>query len=421
MLVGIDVGSHKICTLIGEDLSAGAVRVLGVGHAPSVGVRAGEIVHVDDAAGAIAASVERAERIAGVTVDRAYVGISSPGLLGANNRGLLPFGRRPRPVDPGDVARALEVAGTVPVDADRAVLHVLPRYFTVDNGVPVISPLNMEGHRLQAEVHIVTAPAAALGNLRRCLAMAEITPAALVMSTLAAGGAVLTPDERELGCFLVDLGAATTAVACYVEGALAHTAVLPVGGRHMTNDLGVMLQTPLAEAERLKTAHGHALPELDDDTTEIETASFGDAERRTTTRRYVSEVLAARVDEIAEMVAIEIERAGFTGRLPAGAVLVGGGTELAGIPRRLGARWDVPVRIGRPSKVVGLADATRGPAHAAAVGLLLWAASGASDAALSPRDAPAHTGAPGLARVADWFRQAFLPGGGRRRWEGGGG
>jgi cell division protein FtsA len=414
MIVGIDIGSHKICTLVGEVLAGGGVRLLGMGHAPAGGIRAGEVVHVEEAAGAIAASVERAERMAGIKIDRALVGITGPSIEGANNQGVLPCGRRPRPITAEDVDRALDIAGTVPVGADRTVLHVLPRYFAVDDGVPVVSPINMAGHRVRAEVHIVTASAAPVANLRRCLSMAEVVPTGLVMSTLAAAEAVLTPDERALGAFVVDLGAAVTGLACYVDGALAHTAVLPVGGRHMTNDLSVILQTPVAEAERIKGAHGHVLPELDDDATAIDVVPFGDDGRRSTTRLYVSEVLAARADEIADLVSAELESAGFAGHMPAGAILVGGGTELAGIPRRLGARWGVPVRVGRPSRLLGLADAVRGPAHAGVVGLLLWGDRAAHDAA-QPLSSPSDASS-GMARVLAWARTAFLPGGNARSW-----
>jgi cell division protein FtsA len=413
MIVAIDIGSHKICTLVGEVLPGGVVRLLGMGHAPAGGIRAGEIVHVEEAAGAIANSVERAERVAGIKIDRAIVGITGPSLIGSPGQGLLPCGRRPRPVTADDVARVLEVAGTVPLGADRALLHVLPRFFQVDDGGPVASPVNMEGHRLTAHVHIVMAAASTLSNLRCCLEMAEVIPSGLVMSTLAGAEAVLSPDERDLGVFVVDLGGGVTGLAAYQDGALAHTSVLRVGGRHMTNDISVTLQTPLSEAERIKSTHGHVLPELDDEETEIEVVPFGDDERRITTRRYVSEILAARADELANLVTDELERADLLGRLPAGAVLIGGGTELAGLPRRLGARWGVPVRVGRPARLLGLADAARGPAHADAVGLLLWSARGAPDAAVAPT---VTEGASLLERLIAWLRTAFVPGAGKKGW-----
>jgi cell division protein FtsA len=416
MLAGIDIGSHKVCTLIGEALPRGGVRILGMGHAPAAGIRRGEIVHVEDAAGAIAASVERAERTSGLRVDQAVVGITGPHLAGVGNRAVVPVSRRPRPIESADVDRVLEAAGALPQPADREVLHVLPQAFTVDSTGPVFSPLGMEGVRLEADVHIVTAAAAALTHLRRCLELAELRSAALTMSTLAAAEATLTRDERELGVFVVDLGSACTGLACYRHGLLVHSGVVPIGGRHMTNDLAVVLQTPLAQAERIKITHGHVLPDLDKDPVEIPIKPFGEAVERTMSRRHASEVLAARADEIGRLVEAEVERAGLAGKLPAGAVLVGGTSELGGLARRLCTQWQLPVRLGRPQDVLGLGDAARGPAHAAAVGLLLWRIRDVQDARDLPIGQAVRPVPAGAGRLLAWVRQAFVPGGGQRGW-----
>ena len=412
-IAGIDIGSHKICTLIGEALPGGGVRVLGIGHAPSVGIRRSEVVHVDDAAGAIAASIERAERVAGVSVRRAVVGITGTHIESQANHAGVPMGRRPREVDPADVERVLATAGALPLEPGREVLHVLPRSYRLDGGGPVVSPIGMEGYRLEVEVCVITASTAALTNLRRCLQLAEVTPSALVFSTLAAAEAVLTPDERELGAMAVDLGASATGVACFRDGTLVHSAVLPVGSRHMTNDLAVVLQTPLDQAERIKTAHGHVLPELDDDDVALDIVPFGEAERRTTSRHHVSEVLAARADEIARLVIEAVERLGDVDHLPAGVVLTGGGTELSGLPRRLYERWGLPVRIGRAADVIGLGDAARGPSHAGVVGLLLWTSRKVPDAVglLVGQEINPATGLTGMDRVLGWAKAAFLPNG----------
>jgi cell division protein FtsA len=228
---------------------------------------------------------------------------------------------------------------------------------------------------------------------------------------------VLTADERRLGAFVVDLGAATTCLACYADDALVHLRPLPVGGQHMTTDIGLMLQTPLAEAEHIKITHGHVLPEMDLDAREIEVATFGDGPRRQTTRLEISEALAARADEIAQLVWDEFDRAELHDRFPAGAVLVGGATEMNGMMTRLGARWGVPVRIGHPRDVLGLPDVACGPAHAAALGLLLWDSRGVADAAAMP--ASANGTASILARIIDWARRAFWPSSDARGWEGG--
>ncbi len=408
MLVGIDIGSHKVCTLVGEPLPGGGLRVTGIGHAPAAGIRRGEIIDVDEAAGAIAASVVRAERVSGQSIDRAVVGITGRHLEGQNHASVIACGRRPREITKADIDRSLQAATSIPLPLGRELIHVLPQGYTLDDAGPIKSPIGMEGYRLAADVHLVTGEATSLSNLRRCLALAEVTPSRFTVSTLAASEAVLTPDEKELGVAVADLGASATGLACYVGGALVHTVVLPVGGQHLTQDLAKLFQTPLAQAEKIKVSQGHALPELDDDTTaEIDVVPFGDGERRVVTRRAVSEVLAARVDEIAHLIQDELSSAQLNGRLPAGMVLVGGGTELAGLARRLRDRLALPVRVGRPSQVIGLSEATRGPDHAAAVGLLLWRARGAFDAATGIVEKETETA--GMTRFASWLWEAFLP------------
>ncbi len=406
MLVGIDIGSHKVTTLVGEELPGGGIRVLGIGHAPAAGIRDGEIVHVKDAAGAIAMSVERAERIADVTVTRAVVGITGRHISSTINNAAVPCGRRPRSVEEEDLQRLLEVAGTVPLPEDREVLHVLPRAYHLDDGATVISPLGMAGCRLGATVLIVTGATAALSNIRKCLELAEVTPIALVMSTLAAAEASLSTDERELGAFVVDLGVSCTGIACFVDGAAVHCSVLEIGGKHMTSDLAIVLQTPIASAERIKTTHGHVLPDLDDGSAEVEVESFGDNGRRRTTRRYVSEILAARADEVAEQIWQELEEHDLATRMSAGAVLVGGGSELGGLATHLCGKWSVPVRQGRPFALAGLADAARGPSHAGAVGLLAWQARNVVDGASAAERTNGQSNGRGL---LGWIKDAFLP------------
>ncbi len=414
LLVGIDIGSHKICTLVGEALPGGGVRIHGIGHAPAEGIRGGEVVHVDDAAGAIAASIERAERVAGVSIDRAAIGLTGLHLDSDRGHGALPLGRQRRAVTHGDVERVLESAGALPLPPGRELLHVLPTRFRLDEGSVVESPLGMEGQRLDAEVHIVTASAPALSNLRRCLHMAEVLPTALVFSTLAGAEATLTADERSLGAFAIDLGASSTGLVCYRDRAVTRCATLPIGGRHLTNDLAVLLQTPLEQAERIKTTYGHALPDYDTEEVLIDVQPFGEGETRQTTRHHISEVLAARIDELASLIEECLGEDQLLDRLPAGAVLTGGGSELKGLARRLHERWQLPVRIGRPREVIGLGDTARGPSHAAPVGLLLWQSRRVQDAVGLSGAAPQDEVAGGMGRVIDWARAAFLPSTDRR-------
>jgi len=407
MIAGIDVGSHKVVTLIGEALPGGGVRVRGIGHAATQGIRAGEVEHIDEAAGTIATSLERAERLANDTFDRAFVGITGAHVESVNNRASLPFARRARAILAADVERSLDAAGTVPLPSDREILHVLPRGYFVDSGHSVRSPIGMSGCLLAADAHLVTVGAAPLATLRRCLELADVDRFRFVLSTLAAAEATLTRDERQLGVAIVDLGHAVTGVASYREGALAHSATVPIGGRHMTHDLAVFLQASLDQAERIKKTHGHVLPEHDDGTTNVDVIPFGADAPRPVARHDVSQVLAARADELADLIAEELAADGVDGRPPAGVVLVGGGAETRGLARRLHLRWQLPVRIGRPRDVAGLATATAGPDHAAAVGLLLWSALGMPDAANPTGRASAE--ANGHGGVFDWLIGALLP------------
>ena len=251
-LVGIDIGSQKICTMIGEALPDGGFRILGMGHAPAAGIRAGEVVHVEDAAGSIAASVERAERVAGLSIDAATVGITGTHIGCEDNEATIPLGRRSRMVEQVDVDRVLETAGAIHLAPGREILHVLPQRFRLDDGAAVDSPLGMEGQSLSVDVHVITASSSALTNIRRCLQMIDIRESELVFSTLAAAESTLTRDERELGVFLVDMGASSTGIACYAGGSLCYSSVLELGSKHLTNDLAVLLQTPLEQAERIK-------------------------------------------------------------------------------------------------------------------------------------------------------------------------
>ncbi len=407
VIAGIDIGSHSITTLIGEGLPGGGARIRGAGHAPAEGIRAGEIVHVEDAASAIAASLERAERLSGDGFDVAVVGITGAHIDCMNNSASVPCGRRPRRILEADLDRVLEAAGAIPIADGREVIHVLPRGYRIDGGHSVDSPVGMEGSRLEANVHVVGANAAAISAIRRCLDLAQVGPARLVLSTLAAAESTLDRDERELGVVVVDLGHAVTGVACYSAGSLIHTAVLPIGGRHMTNDLAIFLQTPLEQAERIKQTHGHVLPEHDDDRAEIEVVPFGTDEPVKVMRKYVGEVLAARADEIARMVSETIDEAALGDRPPAGVVLVGGGAELNGLPKRLGEAWGMPVRRGRPTQIAGLTSAAGTPAHAAAVGLIMWAAREVRDAAVPTSRAYGTDGESG--GVVDWIQKMLLP------------
>lgn len=371
-IVGIDVGTTKVCTLIGEVDKDEQISVVGVGVAPSHGLTKGVVVNVDDATKSIAASIEKAERVSGYRIEAAYLGLAGKHISSANSKGVVAVGRGERYITEDDVARAIEAAQAIAVPHGREIIHVLPRCYVLDGQEGVRDPVGMMGFRLEVEVHIVTGAVPSIRNLVQCVENAHVSVNELVLQPLASAEAVLTSEERETGVALVDAGGGTTDVAILAEGAICHSAVLPVGGNNLTNDIAVGLRTPFEVAEQLKLRYGHALPEMIDPAEMIDVASFGEAEVATIPRRELVEVLEARCEEMCALVQEEIKRSGYDGLLPAGLVLTGGTAELPGFKELASAVLQMPVRVGRARNVGGLADAVSNPSYATAVGLLQW-------------------------------------------------
>jgi cell division protein FtsA len=371
-LVAMDIGSSKICTLVGEADEAGVLRILGVGVVPARGIRRGVVVNIAEATDAIRASVERAERTSGYQIRRAIVGIAGPYVASVNSKGTASVLREERGITPADVQRAVENARVIAIPHSREILHVLPRAFTVDGQEGIRDPIGMYGFRLEAEVHIVTAEVGPLANLRRCIESAQIEVEELVLSPLASAEAVITEGEREMGVALVDIGAGTTDLAVFVEGSVAYTMVIPVGGQHITNDLAYGLHVPAPVAEEIKIRHGHALAAAIPAEEQITVQGFGDNGPVTFSRREMAEIIEARVQEIFQLVLGELRKSGYERLLPAGLVLCGGTARLPGIREVAREHTGMPVRIGMPWDLGGLAETLRSPAFATAVGLLRW-------------------------------------------------
>ncbi len=383
-IVGIDVGTTKVCTLIAELDEADRLCVVGVGVAPSQGLSKGVIVNVDDASKSIAASIRRAERMCGYTVESAYVSLGGKQISSLNSRGVVAVGRGERYIVEEDVARAIEAAQAIAVTHNREIVHVIPRTFILDGQEGVRDPVGMMGFRLEVEVHLVTGATASIQNLRQCIRSVNIEINELVAQPLASSEAVLTPEEKETGVVLMDSGGGTTDVAIFVEGGIWHTSVLPVGGANLTNDIAFGLRTPVATAEELKLAHGHAMPECVGEDETVDVNAFGDAATQSVGRRHLAEIIEARAEEIYVLVTGEVKRAGYEGLLPAGLVLTGGTAELKGFKDLGSEMLQVPVRVGRAWNLGGLAEAVAGPAYATSVGLLLWGARNSLD----PRPQP---------------------------------
>ena len=405
-IVGIDIGTTKVCTLVGLVGDNGLLRVIGVGVVPSRGLHQGVIVDVDEASKAIHESIERAERVSGYPITEAYVGVAGSHISSQNSRGVAAIGRGDRPIDRDDIERALESAQAIAVPHNRRIIHSIPREFSVDGQGGITNPLGLMGFRLEVEAHIVTGAVAAIQNLVHCVQANNINIVELVLQPLASAEAVLTEEEKNMGVAVVDMGGGTTDLAIYVEGSVWGTLVREVGGNNITKDIAVVLRTPFATAEDAKVRYAHAVPSAVGQEEIIEIRTFGEENLTTISRQRLCQVVAARLEDVFELVAREVKRSGFDGLLPAGAVLTGGTANLTGI-RDIAARvLQLPVRVGVPRRLHGLIETISNPAYATSVGLLLWGMR--EEAAVASGGPQAPGGGEWYRRVLEWLR-VFLP------------
>jgi cell division protein FtsA len=407
LIVGLDVGTTKICAVIGEPRPGGSLDIIGVGNAPSRGLRRGVVVNIDSTVEAIKQAIAEAEQMAGAEVSRVYAGVAGGHIRSLNSRGVVAVSGREREVSPVDVERAVDAARAINVSQDREIIHVLPQTFMVDDADGVREPLGMSGVRLEVEVHIVTAAVTSVQNVVRSVNRAGLAVQDIVLEPIASAEAVLCPDEKELGVVLIDIGGGTTDMALFRDGAVWHTAVLPLGGDHITNDVAVGLRTPMADAEALKKGYGCALTSLVPAEETVDVPSVGGRKPRQLSRQVLSEIIQPRVEEIFTLVVRELARAGFPDAATAGVVVTGGSSIMEGVPELAEAVFDLPVRRGVPDEVGGLADVVRSPIYATGVGLALYGArrqaSGALALDLDDRAVLARIGR----RLAGWFGEIF--------------
>src|SRR3990172_6973878 len=368
----IDVGTTKVCTLVGEYDRDGEVQIVGVGISPSRGLRKGMVVNIDETVESIAESVEKAERSSGYKIVSAQVGIAGGHISSLNNRGVVAVSRSDRIIGDDDVSRAIDSARTINIPSNREIIHVIPRSYTIDGQDGVKNPIGMYGFRLDVEAHIVTGAVTSIQNLTKCIQKVGVEVEDLVLQPIASAEAVLTEEEKEMGVVLADIGGGTTDIGVFIEGAIWHTCVLPLGGHHLSNDIAIGLRTPFAVAEEIKSRYGHAFPGAIDPEAKIDVATFGAEGNRPILTRHLSEIIEARVEEIIEMILVEIKRSGYEGLLPAGLVLTGGSANLPGIDLLSKEVMQSPVRVGYPIGVSGLVEELDNPAYATSVGLLLW-------------------------------------------------
>ncbi len=372
VIVGIDVGTTKICVLVGELDRDGKLNIVGVGTCPSQGLRRGVVVNIEETVTSIAAALDRAERLSGKKILTAYVGIAGSHIVSENSKGFVAISPSHSDIVQNDISRAIEVARAIAIPANREIIHVIPRGYVVDGQEGIKNPIGMSGFRLEVETHIITGSVSSIHNLIKCVHKAHVEIEDLVLEPLASSEAVLADGETDLGVVLVDIGGGTTDIAIFSDGAIWQTAVLPIGGNLITSDIAIGLRLPPGVAEELKVTYGHCDPATIDEDDMIDLSQFMPDCDDLVPRKLLAEIIQARVEELFSMVHEEIKKSGYDGLLPAGIVITGGSAELPGILELSSQTLDLPARIGSPLGLHGLADSISRPAYATAVGLLLW-------------------------------------------------
>jgi cell division protein FtsA len=370
LLTGLDVGTSKVCALVGEAGAEGELAVLGHGVAPCTGLRKGVVVNIEATVEAIRAALDEAEKSSGQRVGSIVVGVAGPHIRGLNSHGIVAV--RGGEVGGRDVDRVIDAARAVAIPLDRQVLHILPQQFAVDEQEGVRDPIGMAGVRLEARIHIVTAAQSYGQNLTKCCERAGVTPTEMVFEPLASAEAALFPEERELGVALIDIGGGTTDIIVFHAGAAMHTAVLPVGGNHLTSDIAAGIRTPIADAERLKIAFGAATNQVVRREDMVQVPGVGGREPKTIPRRLLADIIEPRMEEIFAMAQREIMRSGVADSLASGIVLVGGSSLLEGTQELAERIFGVPVRRGLPINLKGMPEELMKPMYTTAAGLLLY-------------------------------------------------
>ena len=370
LFVGLDIGTTKICAIIGEARPSGTLDIVGFGAHPSHGLRKGVVVDVESTQASIRHAVREAELMAGCEVTHVYAGIAGAHVQGQNSHGIVAV--KNGEVTQLDISRVIDAARAVAIPHDREVIHILPQEYVVDHQDGIREPLGMSGVRLEAKVHIVTGAMTSAQNIVKCAERCGLQVADIVLEQLASSEAVLTQDERELGVCLVDIGGGTTDVAIWSDGSIVHTSVIPIGGAHLTQDIAVGLRTPPEEAEQLKRAHGCAMVALVDKDATLQVPGTGGRQARTLHRTSLAEIIEPRVEEIFRLVGQHVRRTGYADLLASGVVITGGSTLLQGMAELAEDSLGMPVRRGAPMDVGGLTDLVRSPMYATGVGLLKY-------------------------------------------------
>jgi len=369
MIVGLDIGTSKVVCIVGEITPEGSVEVVGIGSHPSRGLKKGVVVNIESTVMSIQRAVEEAELMAGCQIHSVYAGIAGNHVRSMNSHGIVAI--RDREVFKPDIERVIDAAQAVAIPADQKILHILPQEFVIDSQEGVKEPLGMSGVRLEAKVHLVTCAVNAAQNIEKCIRRCGLEVEDVILQQLASSQAVLTEDEKELGVCLVDIGGGTTDIAIFTEGAIRHTAVIPIAGDQVTNDIAMAIRTPTPHAEEIKIKYACALAKIAGENETVKVPSVGDRADRDLSRQALAEVVEPRYDELFTLVQAELRRSGFEDLIAAGVVLTGGTSKMEGAVDLAEEIFHMPVSIGKPSGFAGLVDIVKNPIYSTAVGLLL--------------------------------------------------
>jgi cell division protein FtsA len=373
IIAGLDIGSGKVCTVVGELGEDDQIEIIGIGTAPSLGIRKGVIIDLDQAIQSVKESIESAERMAGIRINSAFVSIAGSHITSVNSKGVIAISGESPEITENDIEKGIEAAKAGIVSSEKELIHTLSREFIVDGQSGISDPLGMSGARLECKVHIITGSITAVQNLVKCVEEAGLDIEEIIFGTLASSNAILSNAEKELGILLIDIGAGTTGIAIFVEGGLAYSAVLPVGGVQITNDLAVGLRTSIEEAEKIKISYGSTVENGASPEKLVEISSINGKEKHDVSKKYLVEIIEPRVSEIFNFVGMEVRKSGCHNMIPGGIVITGGSSLLPGISEVAEQVLNLPSRLGRPHYEGELADMINDPSYSEAIGLLSFA------------------------------------------------
>ena len=403
LIVGLDIGTSKVVAIVGEVRPDGEIEIIGIGSHPSRGLKKGVVVNIESTVQSIQRAVEEAELMAACEIHSVHAGIAGSHIRSLNSHGIVAI--KDREVTHGDMERVIDAARAVAIPADQKILHILPQEFIIDEQEGIKEPVGMSGVRLEARVHIVTGAVSAAQNIVKCVRRCGLEVDDLILEQLSSSYAVLSEDEKELGVCLVDIGGGTTDIAVFTEGSIRHTAVIPIAGDQVTNDIAVAMRTPTQHAEDIKIKYACALTQLAASDETIEVPSIGDRPARRLSRQTLAEVVEPRYEELLVLIQSELSRSGFEDLIAGGVVLTGGSSKMEGLIELAEEIFHMPVRLGVPRYVTGLVDVVRNPIYATGVGLLLF---GHHNRTSRLRELPVRGGVRTVwERMKSWFQGNF--------------